>query len=53
MIKQLYNIANACILEMRQNERMIMTDKDEKTCQRKMCHICNKEIYYGSKETIK
>ena len=53
MIKQLYNIANACILEMRQNERMIMTDKDGKHAKEKCVIYVIKKFIMVLKKTIK
>ena len=46
MIKQLYEIANECIEEMRENKRMIMTLEDGRRHDSdNICHICNEEIY--------
>ena len=46
MINQLYEIANECIEEMRENKRMIMTLEDgHRHVRDNICHICNEEIY--------
>jgi len=53
MIKQLYNIANACILEMKQNERMIMTAKDKNMAEKKCVIYVIKKFIEALKKTIK
>ena len=42
MIEKLYSIANECIEEMQQNERMVMTTQDKRRHYTdNICHVCN------------
>ena len=42
MIEKHYSIANECIEEMQQNERMVMTTQDKRRHYTdNICHVCN------------
>ena len=52
MVNQLYDIANKCIKEMQQNERMTMTEEDKYRHQNEQnCHKCGEEIVSNDKNS--